>query len=155
MVSFSKSNIGGAQHAAYCEGTIFLGCGGFTCSSRYSYHMRSHVDHLYLLWHTITLGLICSRDCKLLGVLKPLKQSGYKEHKEGVQSLNATPPPPLPRRIRARAPDDVRADQVVRWPVKCDKRGCCKLCRINARLTTNPLWEIQCATLLRRGKKLF
>lgn len=146
MVSFSKSDTGGSQQATYCEGVQqFLGgSGSFTRSSRYSYHMRSHVDHLYLLWHTITLGLphawlIYSRDCKLLGVLKPLKQSGYEEHKEAVPSLNATPPPPLPRRIRVRAPDDVRADQVVRWPVKCDKRGCCKLCRINTRLTTNPL----------------
>lgn len=120
------------------------------CVARYKYHMRSRRWYLYLFWQTIMLGLVNAwllyrRDCKLLGVHKPLKQRSFQAEvatslillhsQRGRPSLNATSPPPPPKRVRVGVPDDVRVDQVAHWPVKCDKRGRCKFCKINAATT--------------------
>lgn len=55
--------------------------------------------------------------------------------KRGRPSLNATSPPPPPKRVPVEIPNDVRMDQVAHWPVKCDKRSRCKVCKINATTT--------------------
>ncbi|XP_036412767.1 piggyBac transposable element-derived protein 3-like [Colossoma macropomum] len=123
------------------------------CVARYKYHMRSRRWYLYLFWQTIMLGLVNAwliyrRDCRLLGIQKPLKQRSFQaevatslilvQSQRGRPSRNATPPPPPPpppKRVRVGVPDDVRIDQVAHWPVKCDKRGRCKVCKVNATTT--------------------
>uniref|UniRef100_A0A8C4NZ77 PiggyBac transposable element-derived protein domain-containing protein n=1 Tax=Dicentrarchus labrax TaxID=13489 RepID=A0A8C4NZ77_DICLA len=117
------------------------------CIARSKYHMRSRRWYLYLFWQTIMLGLVKAwliyrHDCKLLGLLKTMKQRSFQaevatslilwQAKRGRPTLNTSPPAPLPKRVRVRVPDDVRTDQVAHWPVKCDKRGRCKFCKINA-----------------------
>ncbi|KAL3978619.1 hypothetical protein ACER0C_019681 [Sarotherodon galilaeus] len=114
------------------------------CIARYKYHMKSRRWYLYLFWQTIMLGvvnawLIYRRDCKLLGVQKPLKQRTFqaevarslilwKSHR-GRPSQNISSPPPPPKRVRVGVPEDVRTDEVAHWPVKCEKRGRCKNCK--------------------------
>lgn len=125
------------------------------CIARCKYHMRSRRWYLYLFWHTIMLGLVNAwliyrRDCKLLGVKNVLRQKPFQaevatslillQARRGRPSLNPTssspsPPPPPPKRVRLGVPDDVRSDQVAHWPVKCDKRGRCKHCKVNATTT--------------------
>ncbi|XP_019744453.1 piggyBac transposable element-derived protein 2-like [Hippocampus comes] len=125
------------------------------CIARCKYHMRSRRWYLYLFWHTIMLGLVNAwliyrRDCKLLGVKNVLRQKPFQaevatslillQASRGRPSLNPTssspsPPPPPPKRVRLGVPDDVRSDQVAHWPVKCDKRGRCKHCKVNATTT--------------------
>ncbi len=112
--------------------------------------MRSRRWYLYLFWQTIMLGLVNAwliyrRDSKLLGVQKPLKQRSFQAEvatslillrsQRGRPTLNATSPPPPPKRVRVGVPDDVRTDQVSHWPVKCNQRGRCKLCKVNATTT--------------------
>uniref|UniRef100_A0A3P9CH39 PiggyBac transposable element-derived protein domain-containing protein n=1 Tax=Maylandia zebra TaxID=106582 RepID=A0A3P9CH39_9CICH len=80
------------------------------CIARYKYHMKSQRWYLYLFWQTTMLGvvnawLIYRRDCKLLG------------------------------RVRVGVPEDVQTDEVAHWPVKCEKRGRCKNCKVNATTT--------------------
>lgn len=120
------------------------------CIARYKYHMKSRRWYLYLFWQTIMLGvvnawLIYRRDCKLLGVQKPLKQRSFqaevatslillKSHR-GRPSQNISSPPPPPKRVRVGVPEDVRTDEVAHWPVKCEKRGRCKNCKVNATTT--------------------
>uniref|UniRef100_A0A3P9CGC1 PiggyBac transposable element-derived protein domain-containing protein n=1 Tax=Maylandia zebra TaxID=106582 RepID=A0A3P9CGC1_9CICH len=82
------------------------------CIARYKYHMKSQRWYLYLFWQTTMLGvvnawLIYRRDCKLLGVQK----------------------------VRVGVPEDVQTDEVAHWPVKCEKRGRCKNCKVNATTT--------------------
>uniref|UniRef100_A0A3Q1ESY7 PiggyBac transposable element-derived protein domain-containing protein n=1 Tax=Acanthochromis polyacanthus TaxID=80966 RepID=A0A3Q1ESY7_9TELE len=91
------------------------------CIARCKCHMRSRRWYIYLFWHTIMLGLVNAwliyrRDCKLLGVQNALKQKSFQ-------------------RVRVGVPDDVHNDQVAHWPMKCDKRGRCKVCKINATTT--------------------
>ncbi|XP_057677371.1 piggyBac transposable element-derived protein 2-like [Corythoichthys intestinalis] len=122
------------------------------CIARCKYHMRSRRWYLYLFWHTIMLGLVNAwliyrRDCKLLGVKNTLRQKSFQaevatsliltQARRGRPSLSeASPsPPPPPKRVRVGVPDDVRSDQVAHWPLKCEKRGRCKLCKVHATTT--------------------
>lgn len=120
------------------------------CVARYKYHMRSRRWYLYLFWQTIMLGLVNAwliyrRDCKLLGFQKPMSQRRFQAEvatslilvhsQKGRPSLNAELPPPPPKRVRVGVPDDVRFDLVAHWPAKCDKRGRCKYCKVNATTT--------------------
>uniref|UniRef100_A0A4W4FR38 PiggyBac transposable element-derived protein domain-containing protein n=1 Tax=Electrophorus electricus TaxID=8005 RepID=A0A4W4FR38_ELEEL len=120
------------------------------CIARYKYHMRLRRWYLYLFWQTIMLGLVGAWliyrcDCRLLGVQKTLKQRSFQAEvanslifvhsQRGHPSLKVTPSPPPPKRVRVRVPDDVRTDQAAHWPVKCDKRGHCKVCKVNATTT--------------------
>ncbi|KAE8296822.1 hypothetical protein D5F01_LYC05588 [Larimichthys crocea] len=142
------------------------------CIARCKYHMRSRRWYIYLFWHTIMLGLVNAwliyrRDCKLLGVQNTLKQRRFQaevatslilwQAQRGRPSLSATsPPPPLPKRIRVGVPDDVRTDQVAHWPVKHDKRGRCKLCKINATTTLCEKCDVRlCFTEERNCFKLY
>ncbi|KAJ8353120.1 hypothetical protein SKAU_G00206870 [Synaphobranchus kaupii] len=117
------------------------------CVARYKYHMRSRRWYLYLFWQTIMLGLVNAwmvyrRDCGLLGVQNPLKQRKFQAEvatslifvnaKRGRPLLDASPPLAPPKRIRVGVPNDVRTDQFAHWPVRCEKRGRCKACTVNA-----------------------
>ncbi|XP_035765939.1 piggyBac transposable element-derived protein 3 [Neolamprologus brichardi] len=77
------------------------------CIARYKYHMKSRRWYLYMFWQTIMLGvvnawLIYRRDCKLLGVQKPLKQRSFQA--EVATSQNISSPPPPPKRVRVVPP---------------------------------------------------
>uniref|UniRef100_A0A3B3ZEF3 PiggyBac transposable element-derived protein domain-containing protein n=1 Tax=Periophthalmus magnuspinnatus TaxID=409849 RepID=A0A3B3ZEF3_9GOBI len=109
------------------------------CIVRCKYHIRSRRWYIYLFWHTIMLGLVNAWliyrcDCKQLGVqntLKPLASFFARGFVLEFQMMFTL----LSKRVRVGVPDDVRTDQVAHWPVKCDKRGRCKLCKINATTT--------------------
>uniref|UniRef100_A0A3P9CGN5 PiggyBac transposable element-derived protein domain-containing protein n=1 Tax=Maylandia zebra TaxID=106582 RepID=A0A3P9CGN5_9CICH len=105
------------------------------CIARYKYHMKSQRWYLYLFWQTTMLGvvnawLIYRRDCKLLGVQKPLKQRSFQA--EVATSLILWK---SHRGVRVGVPEDVQTDEVAHWPVKCEKRGRCKNCKVNATTT--------------------
>ena len=121
------------------------------CIARYKYKMRSRRWYIYLFWHIIMLALVNAwltyrRDCKLLDQ-RPLNQRRFQaevatsliliQAQRGRPSLDSrTPSPSAPRkRVRVGVPDDVRLDQVSHWPVKCAKRGRCKICKTNVTTT--------------------
>uniref|UniRef100_A0A3B4WCQ9 PiggyBac transposable element-derived protein 3-like n=1 Tax=Seriola lalandi dorsalis TaxID=1841481 RepID=A0A3B4WCQ9_SERLL len=115
------------------------------CIARYKYNMRSRRWYIYLFWHSIMLALVNAwltyrRDCKLLG-------------QRGRPSLDSkTPSPPAPpKRVRVGVPDDVRLDQVAHWPVKCAKRGRCKICKTNATTTVCEKCDVAAAVVKKRA----
>uniref|UniRef100_A0AAZ1XVK0 PiggyBac transposable element-derived protein domain-containing protein n=1 Tax=Oreochromis aureus TaxID=47969 RepID=A0AAZ1XVK0_OREAU len=113
------------------------------CIARYKYHMKSRRWYLYLFWQTIMLGvvnawLIYCRDCKLLGVQKPLKQRTFQA--EVATSLILWK---SHRGVRVGVPEDVRTDEVAHWPVKCEKRGRCKNCKVNATTTLCEKYDVR------------
>ncbi|KAL2096971.1 hypothetical protein ACEWY4_006178 [Coilia grayii] len=127
-------------------GTDFLDA----CVARYKYHMRSRRWYVYLFWQTITLGLVNAwlvycRDCKLLGIEKPLKHRSFQaevatslilvQSQRGRPALLTVCSPPPPKTVRPGVPEDVRTDQIAHWPTKCDTRGRCKVCKVNATTT--------------------
>uniref|UniRef100_A0A3B4WCX6 PiggyBac transposable element-derived protein 3-like n=1 Tax=Seriola lalandi dorsalis TaxID=1841481 RepID=A0A3B4WCX6_SERLL len=103
------------------------------CIARYKYNMRSRRWYIYLFWHSIMLALVNAwltyrRDC------------------------NKTPSPPAPpKRVRVGVPDDVRLDQVAHWPVKCAKRGRCKICKTNATTTVCEKCDVAAAVVKKRA----
>ncbi len=139
------------------------------CVARYKYHMRSHRWYIYLFWQTIMLGLVNAwliyrRDCKQLGVMKPLKQRSFQaevatslilvQAQRGRPTIRGTSslPPPPPKRVRVGVPDDVRTDQVAHWPAKCDNAWPLQI--LQSQCNHHCLWEMWCASLLHWGQKL-
>lgn len=75
----------------------------------------------------VNAWLIYRRDCKLLGVQKPLKQRSFQaevatslilvQSQRGRPTIHSTSSPP-PKRVHFGVPDDVRTDQVAHWRAK-------------------------------------
>ncbi|KAK6180216.1 hypothetical protein SNE40_012408 [Patella caerulea] len=114
--------------------------------SRYKYHMRSRRWYLYLFWQTVILAVVNSwmlyrRACESVGDKNIKSQRKFQAEiaaslilvnavrRPGRPSLDS--PVPAPKRVCVAPPTDVQKDQYGHWPLKCAKRGRCKLCSIN------------------------
>ena len=112
------------------------------------------------------------QDCTLLRV--PAKQvmnhRKFQAHVDsplthvnvGAKRTHGPPSPcqkrkmPAPRRISKGPTIDVQKDELAHWPIKVEKRGCCKLCKENNTDTPCEKCEIRlCFTEKRNCFKQF
>jgi hypothetical protein len=145
------------------------------CVAKYKYHMRSRRWYLYLFWQTITLAVVNSwmlykRACKFRKIKPQIQRKFQSDIATSLLLVNATrkpgrptscdgafsPVPVPPKKIRLGPVDDVRKDQVGHWPVKCEKRGRCKVCTVNNTDTLCEKCDVRlCFTHERNCFKLF
>ena len=117
--------------------------------AKYKYHMKSRQWYMYLLWHTVTLGLINAwlayrRDCVQFKIPKKtmLNHRLFKAQvatslinvnvakKRGRPSGAEEPTPPRqPKQMRVEPTADARKDQFAHWPIKGPQRGRCSVCK--------------------------
>ena len=122
--------------------------------AKYRYHMKSKRWYLYIFWYTIKIGLINAwllyrKESQLLGISRKeilnhrrfqanVSVSLMKVNTSASRSAGRPPSntksqalPKPPKHLSFQPTVDVRIDQIAHWPVKCPKRGRCKVCKEN------------------------
>ncbi len=124
--------------------------------AKYKYQMKSKRWYMYLFWQTIKISLVNAwllyrRDCSLLGIAskKIMNQRKFQAQvatslilvntgvKRTGRTLSSSPSlvplssPTAAKQIPRQPTVDVQKDQFAHWPIKCNKRGRCKLCKDN------------------------
>lgn len=137
------------EYNSFMGGVDLLGC----FLAKYRYPLRSRRWYMPLFWNTLFMGLVNAwilyrRDCQSLGLgqksilkrrnlqaqvasalieVNTAPKRGRPSHEEGEQAASPRPP----RKIRHGPCVDVQKDLYAHLPVKVDKRGRCKVCKVN------------------------